>query len=374
ARCRADELAHSEARYRTLVEDIDLGVTLVDANHNVVMTNGAAERILRRLGSTTGERKCFLGLETSEAACSHCPGTRAMATLRPVEMETEGVRDDGTPFTVRIRALPVCEPDGEATGFIEVVEDITERKRIESQARERQAELAHVARLGTIGEMAAGLAHEINQPLASIVNYLEATLEGLQRGSSDAAAMREDIRQAAEQAVRAGEIIQRLRSFVGQPRPKRTNVDMNELVGEVVELTMSDVRNLGVATHLELASSLPSVDVDAIQIQQVLVNLIRNGIEAMAGAGTGQLIIRTSAQDEEAVELSVVDSGPGLRGNAADRVFEAFYSTKTDGMGLGLSISRRIIEAHGGRLWATSTNGGATFRFTLPTNHLGVNE
>ncbi len=363
-----EALRQSEHRYRTLVENIELGVTLIDSDHNIVMTNQAQGRLLHKPLCEFAGRKCFEQFEGREAACQHCPGTRAMATGKAAEAETEGVRDDGSRVAVHIRAFPVFDGNGQATGFIEVVEDITERKRSERLARERQAELAHAARLGSVGEMAAGLAHELNQPLSAIVNYVQASLETIRSGRDCPEELLEDMNMAAGQAIRAGEVIERLRHFVGRPEPQRTRLGLNALVSEVLDLMRPEMRPYSIEAHVALDEALPAVEADGVQIQQVLVNLIKNGIEAMAenGAENRNLYLETKESADGTVECVVRDTGPGMTAEQCEQVFEAFFSTKGEGMGVGLSISRRIIEAHGGCLSATPVAHGAMFSFTLP--------
>ncbi len=364
-----EALRESEERYRTLVENIDLGVTLIDENHNIIMTNAAQARMFNRASGDFLNKKCFSEFEKRDEVCPHCPGTRAMETGEPAQVETEGVLDNGGRFTAQIRAFPIRGSAGNVRGFIEVVEDISERKRVEALSRERQAELAHVARLGTMGEMAAGLAHELNQPLSAIVMYAEACTERGRADGSAPAELLDDLSQIAGQAERAGDIIDRLRGFVGHPKRRQTTVNVNELISEVVDLMGPELRQRGVDVRLELDEWLPELVADAIQIQQVLVNLIKNGVEAMVEGDreAHQLTVHTSRCGKELIECSVRDTGPGLLEEQVDHLFRAFYSTKSDGMGMGLSISRRIIEAHGGSLSAIPNSGeGATFRFTMP--------
>jgi len=275
--------------------------------------------------------------------------------------ELSVMRKDGTVFPSEFSVTSYKE--GQVTISMAVIRDITERKQAEDLSRERQAELAHLARLSTMGEIATGLAHELNQPLCAIVNHVQACLERIQAGQTASDELLDDMTYSAEQAVRAGEIIDRLRHFVS-PKRQQVTVAVNDLVHEVADLMRPELSQCGVELHLDLDKALPSLETDAVQVQQVMVNLIKNGIEAMTEAGTDRryITIRTSMNREGQIECAVRDTGPGLCEGGPDRVFEAFFSTKSNGMGMGLPISRRIIESHGGRLWATSNGArGATF-------------
>jgi two-component system sensor kinase FixL len=259
------------------------------------------------------------------------------------------------------------EPNG-VTRVYAAAQDITERKLAEEEARARQAELAHVLRLGTMGEMAAGLAHEINQPLSAIVSYARGCTRRLKSGMAAAGALLEPIEEIAAQAMRADEIVQRLLLFVRKQKPARELERIDVLVREVVQLVAGEARKRGVRIVLDLAADLPRVLVDRIQIEQVVLNLVRNGIEAMQTSADDRVLqIETRAADDGAVEVAVRDSGEGLTPELADRVFEPFFTTKRAGLGMGLAISRSIVRAHGGRISASrNPDRGATFRFTLP--------
>ncbi|MHC4445290.1 MAG: GAF domain-containing protein [Planctomycetota bacterium] len=246
---------------------------------------------------------------------------------------------------------------------------LIQREQAEEEIRRRQAELAHLNRLGTMGEMASGLAHELNQPLSAVVNYIQAGLERLRRGADEPGELIADMENAAAQAERAGEIIEEIRNFIAKGEPQRRTIDINSLVRKSTGLTKQETQLNKVRINLELADVLPRVVVDPIQIEQVMVNLIHNGLEAMGRNLDGKrvLTIQTLWAGGKSVELAVQDTGPGLSQDDIERVFKPFFTTKADGIGMGLSISRTIIESHGGRLWATSDPGqGATFQFTLP--------
>lgn len=246
-------------------------------------------------------------------------------------------------------------------------QDVTERKRAEEEARAREAELAHVLRLGTMGEMAAGLAHEINQPLSAIVSYARGCTRRLRAGVAQATSLLEPIEEIAAQAMRANEIVQRLLLFVRKQKPARARAEVGDLVREVTHLIDGEARKRGIQLRTELASALPEVEVDRIQIEQVILNLVRNALEATpAGLPDPALTIRTE-RDGDCIAVAVSDQGDGLTADQVDRVFEPFYTTKRAGLGMGLAISRSIVRGHGGRITAFANPGrGATFRFTLP--------
>jgi signal transduction histidine kinase len=229
-------------------------------------------------------------------------------------------------------------------------------------------------RVSTMGEMAAALAHEINQPLGAIVNYANGIGVRLRDGGLAMDDLREAVTHIAAEGLRAGEIIRRARDFVRQSDANREPSDVNRLVREATHLIEPDARRFVIPIHLALEPELPLVDIDRIQVEQVILNLLRNGLEAMpdADAGGHELIVRTSGQTADTIEVSVRDTGVGVTPATCERIFDAFFTTKPGGLGLGLSISRSIIEAHGGRLWATGNpDRGMTFGFTLPVRQGG---
>jgi C4-dicarboxylate-specific signal transduction histidine kinase len=242
-----------------------------------------------------------------------------------------------------------------------------ERKHAEEALLGAQAELAHVTRVATLGELTASIAHEINQPLGAIVNNANASLRWL------AAHNTEEIRQCAElirsDGERAGEIIQRIRSFAKKAPPQKDWIDINQTIRDVIALARSEMQRHGVALETQLSGDVPLIFADRIELQQVILNLILNAGEAMSqmSDGSRQLVIRTGTDGSRGIMISVRDSGPGLRPENLDRLFNPFYTTKAQGMGMGLAICRSIIDAHGGKLWATANEErGATLQFTLP--------
>lgn len=250
-----------------------------------------------------------------------------------------------------------------------VYEDITERRKLEEQDRRLRAELAHVARLTTVGEMATVLAHELNQPLTAISHNSDALLSTLQDFPDASPEVIETVSDIYEQAHRAGGIIQGMRRMVRKDANSSIKVDINQLVVETVRLTHPEAREHNVSVQLQLAEGLPELLIDPVQIQQVLVNLERNGVEAIRnhGSKTRKLYITTVRFDEEFIRVTVQDTGPGVTQEVETSLFKSFHTTKLDGMGVGLSISRSIVEAHGGRLWLDGSESGmTTFHFTLP--------
>jgi PAS domain S-box-containing protein len=290
-------------------------------------------------------------------------------------LEKRLIRKDGSMIWVNFTVSPIWTFGEISKQHVVILEDITERKKLEKEAREHRERLAHVTRLNTMGEVATGLAHEINQPLATITNccYLaEVTLGSA--GTMDTERLRELITTSAEQVMRAGKIIERLRRLVENRAPVRSRIDIGESIREVVRMLDLDLRSSEVRVELR-EDHLPAVAfVDDIQIQQVLMNLLRNALDATRETERDQqtLEISTSRTTDRLIEIAVCDSGTGISGESADHVFDAFYTTKADGMGIGLAISQTIIESHGGRLWLTpNSDCGVTFYFTLPT---GVND
>jgi C4-dicarboxylate-specific signal transduction histidine kinase len=289
------------------------------------------------------------------------------------DFEFDVVHEDGRVFHMLGFSAPLHDSDGRPRGSVGAFVDVSERRIAEERERRRLAEIAHVSRLSTLGEMISGLAHEINQPLAAASNFARACLRWPQTSN---APLPDDVTQLIQkilsQTERAGEIVKRLTTFVNKGASAPTLVDVNKLVRDVIALTKSCFypameRESETKLLAELASQLPRVSVDPIQIEQVLVNLIRNAIEATQEAhSTAPVTVRT-ARTGNCVQISVSDGGVGVTPAATRDLFEPFFTTKANGMGLGLSISRSIIENHGGALWVEpNADRGATFYFTLP--------
>jgi len=220
-----------------------------------------------------------------------------------------------------------------------------------------------------MGEMAAGLAHELNQPLTAITNYAKGTLRRLHAGGGESVDLLPIMELVAEQALRAGDIIRKIRGFMNRSEPQKSRIELHKTIDEVISLLAGEINMSGIEVAVEVPKSLPPLMADSIQVQQVLLNLIRNAVSAMDSGGANHHRLEVGARAEVAgdIEIYVKDNGPGVPPDIVDRLFEPFFTTKTDGLGMGLSISRSIVTSHNGRIWFSSEPGkGTTFRFTLP--------
>jgi PAS domain S-box-containing protein len=374
--CSREKLRANQERLRSASERYRLLYDHNPAMYFMVETDGTVRSVNRfgaeQLGYSTEE---LVGLPVSTVffaadrddirlqleRCVQHPGEVA-------HWEGRKVRKDGSILWVKELARTVRDADGRTLVFI-VCEDITERKQAEEAARRHQAELAHVARVRLIGEMAASLAHEINQPLGAIVNFTRGCELRLRERDGVEPEMLYTLEQVSAQALRASEIIRGIRDFIRKEEPRFAWIDVNQLAQNVAQLAEPDARQNGIRLQLGLAPGVPKVYANGIEIEQVLLNLVRNGLDAMdvEAAGEKTLSIRTAANGDK-VEMTVSDTGTGLAPDLLNRIFDPFFTTKASGLGLGLSISRSIIEAHGGRLWAEpNPAGGSTFRFWLAT-------
>ncbi len=276
-----------------------------------------------------------------------------------------GERKDGSTFPMELAVGEMRSSDRRFfTGF---VRDLTERQKTEARLQELQAELVHISRLTAMGEMASTLAHELNQPLAAITNYLKGTHRLLEANDpASAPLIREAVDKAAAQALRAGQIIRRLRDFVSRGESEKKVESLPKLVEEASALALVGAKEQSIRVRIDLDRKLDLVLVDKVQIQQVLLNLIRNAIDSMVGAQMRHLSIWTQAAEGRMVRVSVSDTGSGIPPEMNAQLFQPFITTKSDGMGVGLSISKTIVETHGGRIWVEANAGGGTiFHFTL---------
>ena len=287
----------------------------------------------------------------------------SVASGEPFEEEMRIRGADGEYRWFLSRVVPLQDKRGKVEKWYGVATDIQDRKR----AEQLQADLAHTNRISILGELVASISHELAQPITATTNNAKASLRWLQRDPPDLTQVRKGTESIIEAGIFASEIINRLRSLYKKAPSKRELVAINEVIGEMVRLLRSEANEYAVSIRTDLAADLPKITADRVQLQQVLMNLMLNGIEAMKETG-GVLTVKTGRWDGGQVLISVIDTGVGLPAGKADEIFNAFFTTKPQGSGMGLAISRSIVESHGGRLWATSREGrGATFHFTLPT-------
>jgi PAS domain S-box-containing protein len=299
----------------------------------------------------------------------------AICEGRDFEMDSRLVLTNGSVKHVHTVGHPVFNESGELTEAIGVVMDTTQRKRSEEALREAQAELARVARATTMGELTASIAHEVNQPLAAVVTNASACLRWLAAETPNLDEARAATQGIVRDANRASDVIARIRGFLKKGEPVTVKLSVNDVVQEIIMLTQGEVLRRDASLLTELADRLPAVSADRVQLQQLLLNLIMNALDAMSAVTDRPRVlrIRTSTYESAAILVALRDSGMGLNPEQMERLFEAFYTTKPEGMGMGLSISRSIVEKHGGRLWATPNDGcGATFQFTLPIEQGGA--
>ena len=276
-----------------------------------------------------------------------------------------GERKDGSTFPMELAVGEMRSGDRRYfTGFIR---DLTERQKTEARLQELQSELVHISRLTAMGEMASTLAHELNQPLSAIANYMKGSRRLLEQSSDERSEIiRQAMDNAAEQAMRAGQIIRRLRDFVARGESERRVESMSKLVEEASALALVGIKDQGIHVRFQLSRSNDLALADKVQIQQVLLNLIRNAVEAMQDSNRRELLISTAPAEDGMLMISVADTGPGIAPEISSQLFQPFVTTKRHGMGVGLSISRTIIEAHGGRIWIEpNPAGGTVFRFTV---------
>ncbi len=361
------EVRDSEQRYRMLIERMNEGVNITDADARMTFVS---DRFCEMVGYSREELLGRTG-EMITLPEFHAEWRESHRRRRAGESDTHPLtlrRKDGELRHVWISPRPQFDGAGRFTGSLNVVLDVTERRRAEDRAREHLEALAHVSRVSSMGEMASAIAHEINQPLTAIANYASASLRLMKAGRLPEAEALETLARLAAEAERAGEIVRKMRGFVRGEEGHPAAIAVDELVADVLRLTGPEARQHDVELVVGTTTGLPPVRADAIQIQQVLINLVRNAIEAMSAARAPLRRIELSAQPGPpgTVELRVRDTGPGLPEGELEQVFAPFFTTKPDGIGIGLALSRSIVDAHGGRLWATAAAPGASFHLTLP--------
>jgi len=369
SRQHAQDLSAREAHLRSILDAVPDATVVIDEKGTIQSFSAAAERLFGHRQAAVIGRNVSMLMPTPYREEHDRYLTRYLTTGEKRIIGTDraviGQRADGSTFPMKLAVGEMQSGEGRFfTGFIR---DLTERQETEHQLQELQTELARLSRLTAMGEMASTLAHEINQPLSAISNYLQGCSRLLEPVEHpNAPKIRGALAETIKQTLRAGHIIRQLREFVARGETEKRPENISKLVEEASALALVGAKEEGIKTLFRFASHTDAVLVEKVQIQQVLLNLMRNATEAMQGCDRKELLVTTSAPDDEKVTVSVADTGSGLSEEIAERLFQPFVTTKPAGMGVGLSISKRIIEAHGGEMWAEPNEGGGTvFRFTL---------
>ncbi|MBK6400488.1 MAG: PAS domain S-box protein [Rhodocyclaceae bacterium] len=363
-----ERLRDNEYRLRAIIESEPECVKLQAVDGTVLEINPAG---LALVGAERDEDivgKKIYTVVAPEYRDHYRENMRRVFAGESIVYEFKSITLKGRTAWMETHAVPLRDARGAIYALLGITRDITERKWGEEQARRHQTELARVARLSTMGEMATGIAHELNQPLAAIANFARGCLRRLRGGDVAPDDLLQPLEEICAQAERAGEVMRHVRDFVRKRETRMTAVDINRVVQGAAKLTELECRQNHAVVMLDLVPGQPRVWADSIMIEQVICNLIRNSVEAMAEARSPvrRVNLSTSRPDGDTVEIVVGDTGPGIDGVLIDRVFDQFFTTKPEGVGMGLSISRSIVESHGGGLRAESAaGGGATFRFTL---------
>jgi len=360
-----------EARLNAILDTAVDGILTIDERGTIESLNPATERIFGYTGDELLGKNVKLLMPSPYHEEHDGYLARYMRTgearIIGIGREVEGQHKDGTRFPIDLAVSEIGVAGSRV--FTGVVRDISARRQSEDEARRRNAELAHAARLSTIGELTSGIAHEVNQPLTAMVNFAEASLRMLRSGNTDRQKLEDALEQIATQGQRAGRIIRHMRRLARKGESERVEADVSQLVRDVLGLVSRELRASHIALHVILDEGLPRVKCDRIQIEQVVLNLVRNAMDTLEASASPprELTIRCRADGSAGIELSVEDTGEGFTADSVERMFETFFTTKADGLGMGLSISRGIIEDHGGRLWAKPRpGGGAVFHVTLP--------
>tara|TARA_R110000868_G_scaffold242393_1_gene497879 strand:+ start:3382 stop:4524 length:1143 start_codon:yes stop_codon:yes gene_type:complete len=353
------------------------GIVIIDKAGTVQVYSPACERLFGYLADEVVGQNVKMLMpspyhEQHDGYLDHYTATGEKRIIG-IGREVVGQRKDGTTFPMYL-SVGEGAINGEAM-FVGIIHDTTDARAAQQALREVQSELLHVSRLSAMGQMASALAHELNQPLAANMNYVNAALRTLAPARQDDVKLATELlNKAAAQTARAGQIIRRLRDFIEKGQSVHLPADLNDVVEEALGLALVGARVANVKVRRHFQKDMKPVSIDKIQIQQVVLNLVRNAIEAMEGGTLAELTITTFAKGQGSVTVSVADTGPGLAPEVKEKLFSPFTTTKETGMGIGLSVCRSIIEAHKGKIWAEETeSGGARFSFLLPTRE-GMSE
>jgi PAS domain S-box-containing protein len=371
-------LKASEARWRLVVENPIFGMSFTDQHHRFIDTNPAYQRMV---GYTGEELRQLTPLDIS------VPGEREVNELflrelqegkrRHFEMVKQLRRKDGSLIWIQLYVFSIPDPATKLPLTFGMMQDITETKRSHDALQATRAELTRVARINRFGAMTASIAHEINQPLAAIVANANAGQRWLSHAEPDLDEVRAALKRIADDGHRTAELVQGIRAMFKSDGQKRVAVDVNELIREVLTLVHKELIEHRIAVFSFLSADLPQVTADRVQLQQVIMNLVANAIDAMEPVTDRPQTLRVKSElrNGDTITVTIEDSGVGIDPEKMDRLFDSFFTTKPDGMGMGLSICKSIIEAHDGRLWATpAAQHGSVFRFELPIKPAPVEE
>jgi len=366
-----DALRTRESHLRSILDTVPDAMIVINGDGIVQLFSTAAERMFgyaerEAIGKNVSELMPMPDRARHDGYLARYLSTGERHIIGIGRIVT-GKRRDGTTFPMHLSIGEM--QSGGALYFTGFVRDLTEHQETQARLQELQSELVHISRLSAMGEMASALAHELNQPLAAISNYMQGSRRLLADSTDpNAPKIESAMDRAAEQAIRAGQIIRRLRDFVSRGESEKRVESLSKLIEEAGALGLTGAREQNIQLRFNLNPDFDLVLVDRVQIQQVLVNLFRNAVEAMSQSSQRELIVSNAEVGDEMLEVAVSDTGSCFHDDVKSHLFQTFFTTKETGMGVGLSISRSIIEGHGGRMWAeTNASGGATFRFTLPT-------
>jgi PAS domain S-box-containing protein len=372
-----EELKKSEHDKSLILNSTSEIIGFHDLDHNIQWVNKAYLKATRLSLSQVQGRKCYhvWGLDR---LCKDCPVSKAIETGESHEGELTPQNQEHWPAdqgSWMVRAAPVKNDDGSIVGAIEVAYDITKRKKVEEQMNQMRSELLHATRAGTMGELTAALAHELNHPLGSILNNANAARRYLEQDDPDLDEIRDIIDDIISEDRRANEVMQKVRNLMKKTEVGLTRVQINDIIEEVVKLTRSEflIENVNLST--ELRENLPEVAGERIQLQQVFINLTMNAIDAMKETKTKMLHISTARHDADYIRICISDTGKGFGDEEKAGLFKPFFTTKEEGMGMGLSVTRTIIKSHGGDIGAENNKeAGASFFITLPVYKEGSRE
>lgn len=370
---------HNTATLQALLKAAVDGIVTIDLEGRITSLNQAAESIFgveeeAMLGKKINQLMPENYASNHDGYLKHYRHTQEKKIIG-IGRQVEGLHSSGRCFPMEL-SVGEIEEEGLSVGYIGIIRDISARVKAEEDAKQNREQLAHMTRLNTMGEMAAGIAHEVNQPLTAIASYAQACRHLLADVEISEKVLK-ILEKIDQQALRASAVIQRLRGFVKKHSDSFGSVELGKILDDTLALARTDTRLLDLPVRIECPHDLPQVLADPIQVQQVLLNLVRNGVDAMMGdseisSAEPAIDITLTLRDKETVEIVVRDYGPGLSEEAEQKLFHPFFTSKTTGMGIGLCVSRSIISAHGGELWHVppAEGAGAEFHFTLAVDQL----